>query len=64
MKTNLILVKKTICNLVIFLVSVQVTYSLISHIVYGKPQPDYLVVVICLLIATLASSKKEGYNKQ
>ncbi|KFF15328.1 hypothetical protein [Flavobacterium hydatis] len=63
MKTNSTLVKKGICNLLIFLVSVQVTYSLVSHFVYGKTQPDYLELIICLLIATFASSKLEGYNK-
>ncbi|MCC9072587.1 hypothetical protein LNQ49_13455 [Flavobacterium sp. F-65] len=64
MKTNLTLVKKGICNLMLFLASIQVTYSLVSHFVYGKAELDFPVVVICLLVLTFASSKKEEYKMQ
>ncbi|BFM42776.1 hypothetical protein CFS9_14170 [Flavobacterium sp. CFS9] len=66
MKTNStsISAKKGICNLVIFLTAVQISYSLVSHFIYGKPQSDSMVIVICVLLATFASSKKEEYSKQ
>ncbi|MFH6997716.1 hypothetical protein ACHRVZ_07275 [Flavobacterium sp. FlaQc-57] len=64
MKTISTLAKKGICNLVIFLTAIQVSYSLVSHIFYGKPQPDFLVVILCLFVSTFASLKKRELGKE
>ena len=64
MKNISTLAKRGICNLLIFLTAVQVSYSLVSHIFYGKPKPDIVVVILCLLISAFASSKKQEYSKE
>lgn len=64
MKTISTLVKIGICNLVLFLTAVQVTFSLVNPILYGQPKPDCLMIIVCLLVSTFASSKKEEYRKQ
>ena len=64
MKNISTLAKRGVCNLLILLTAVQVSYSLVSHIFYGKPKPDIAVVILCLLISAFASSKKQEYSKE
>lgn len=64
MKTITASVKKIICNVLLFLTSLQVTYSLVNHYVYGKPYPRLFIIIVCLLVATFASIKREKYSKQ
>ncbi|WP_337967758.1 hypothetical protein [uncultured Flavobacterium sp.] len=64
MKNISTLAKRGVYNLLIFLTAVQVSYSLINHIFYGKPKPDIMVVIICLLISAFASSEKQEYSKE
>jgi hypothetical protein len=63
MKTIITSVKKGICNVLLFLTSLQVTYSLVNHHFYGKPYPHLFIIIVCLLVATFASMKKEKYSK-
>ncbi|MBF4492611.1 hypothetical protein IR010_08655 [Flavobacterium sp. MR2016-29] len=63
MKTIITFVKKIICNLLLVLTSIQVTYSLVNHFFYSKPYPDFTIIIICLLVATYASVKREKYSK-
>lgn len=64
MKTIITSIKKIICNVLLFLTSLQVTYSLVSHHLNGTPYPSFFIIIICLLVATFASVEKEKYNKQ
>ncbi|MFV8347648.1 hypothetical protein [Flavobacterium sp. ZB4P13] len=64
MKTKTTSAKKIICDVLLFLTSVQVTYSLVNHYEYGKPYPHLFIIIGCLLIATFASLKREQYNNQ
>ncbi|WP_394775177.1 hypothetical protein [Flavobacterium sp.] len=63
MKTIITSIKKIICNVLLFLTSLQITYSLVSHHLYGKPYPQFFIIIICLLVATFASVKREKYGK-
>ncbi|MDX6180818.1 hypothetical protein SGQ44_01535 [Flavobacterium sp. Fl-77] len=64
MKTKTSLVKTIICIVLLFLSSMQISYSLISHFVHGKPYSTLFVVVCCLFAATLASSKRQQCSKK
>ncbi|MBF4486795.1 MULTISPECIES: hypothetical protein [unclassified Flavobacterium] len=64
MKTIITSIKRIICNVLLFLTTVQVTYSLVSHHLYGKPYPHLFIIIVCLLVATFASIQREKYNKQ
>ncbi|WP_123773962.1 hypothetical protein [[Flexibacter] sp. ATCC 35103] len=64
MKTIITSVKRIICNVLLFLTSLQVTYSLVNHHLYGKPYPHLFIIIVCLLVATFASIKKEQYSKK
>jgi len=64
MKTTFTSVKRIICNVLLFLTSIQVIYSLISHHFYGKPYPHLFIISVCLLVATIASIKREQYSKK
>jgi len=64
MKTIITLVKNIICNLVLFLTALQLTYLVINHHMYGKPYPNLFIIIICLLAATFASIQRKKYTKQ
>lgn len=64
MKTIITSVKKLVCNILLFLTSLQVTYSLVNHYYYGKPYPHLFIIIVCLLVATFASIKLKKYNNQ
>jgi predicted tellurium resistance membrane protein TerC len=64
MKTIITSVKKIICNVLLFLISLQLTYSVVNHHVYGTPYPHLFIIIVCLLVATFASIKKEKDSKQ
>jgi predicted tellurium resistance membrane protein TerC len=64
MKTIITSVKKIICNVILFLISLELTYSIISHHKYGTPYPYLFIIIICLPVATFASIKKEKHNEQ
>ncbi|MNQ60949.1 hypothetical protein D3C85_752500 [compost metagenome] len=66
MKTIITSVKKIICNVLLFLTSLQLTYSVVNHHAYGTPYPHLfiIIIIICLLVATFASIKKEKDSKQ
>jgi predicted tellurium resistance membrane protein TerC len=63
MKTMTTLEKKAICNLVLFLIGVKVTYSLVDHFVFGMAYPSLFIIICCLAGATYASLKREEYKK-
>jgi hypothetical protein len=64
MKTIITSIKRIICNILLFLTSLQVTYSLVNHHLHGKPYPHLFTIIVCLLVATLASSQKEKYSRK
>jgi|GEM_PF-2724190 len=63
MKTIFTSIKKIICNVLLFLTSLQVTYSLVSHHLYGKPYPHLFIIIVCLLVAAFASIQRKKYSK-
>ena len=64
MKTIITSIKRIICNILLFLTSLQVTYSLVNHHLYGKPYPHLFTIIVCLIVATLASRQKEKYSRK
>lgn len=63
MKTMTPLEKKSICNLVLFLIGIKVTYSLADHFVFGMPYPSLFIITFCLAGAIYTSLKREQYKK-
>lgn len=64
MKTIITSIKRFICNVLLFLTTVQVIISVINHHLYGKPYPHFFIIMVCLLVATLAWIKGEKYSKE
>jgi len=64
MKTIITSIKRIICNILLFLTSLQVTYSLVNHHLQGKPYPHLFTIIVCLIVATLASRQKEKYSRK
>ena len=63
MKTKTTSAKIANCNIVIFLTALYVTYIMVNHFVYNKPYPHVFIEVLCVLVATYASLKREQYKK-
>lgn len=49
--------------LMIFFSSVGIGYALISQFFYNKPKIEILAVMVCLLVAGIASRLREKYSK-
>lgn len=49
--------------LLLFFSSLGIGYSLVSQFVYNKPKSELLVVMICLLVAGIASRLREKHSK-
>lgn len=64
MKTIISSVKNIICNVILFLTALQLTYLVIDHHMYGKPYPQLFIIILCLLAATFASTQRKKYTKQ
>lgn len=56
-------IKNPMGLLMIFFSSLGIGYALINQFIYDKPKTEILAVMICLLVAGIASRLREKYSK-
>ncbi|CAM2859463.1 hypothetical protein SAMN05444355_10123 [Flavobacterium frigoris] len=50
--------------LFIFLSTLGLSYSLVNYFLFHKPDTQFLTVMICLFVASIASWQRKKHNKQ
>ncbi|CAM3651910.1 hypothetical protein [Flavobacterium chungbukense] len=64
MKTQSISISEKIFNfLFLFLGSAGLGYSLVNHFFLEKPNKEFLLVMLCLFIASVASWQRKKWSK-
>jgi len=64
MKTTSTSVSEKIFNFVfIFLSSAGLGYALVNHFMLGNPQKEFLIVMICLFVASMAAWQRRRFTK-
>lgn len=64
MKTQSNSVSEKIFNFVFMsLSSAGLGYALVNHFMLGKPQREFLLIMICLFVASIASWQRKKYSK-
>ncbi len=46
-------------SVILFLASFGISYSLVSEFAFGRPKRELVAIMICLLVASFASKKRE-----
>lgn len=64
MKTQLTSISEKIINfLFVFLSSAGLGYALVNHFILEKPNKQFLLIMICFFLASVASWQRKKYSK-
>ncbi len=65
MKTTSTSIGEKIFNFVfVLLASAGLGYSLVNQFIFHKPNKDFLLIMLCLFFASLASWQRKKYSKK
>jgi hypothetical protein len=63
MKTINTLTLTSVNSVLLFLASFGISYALVSEIFFGNPKREFLGIMICLLVAGIASKMRKQAEK-